>query len=57
MIRTWRCRVFGHKWKAEESDYDHNIGARLQSWRDCERCDAWRETYHHSVGEVDRVLG
>lgn len=58
-IRTWRCRLFGHKWGPEQSDWDTNVGALMMSWRDCERdgCEGWWETYHHMAGGKQRVLG
>lgn len=47
-FKTWRCRLFGHKWGPERSDYDPNIGRLVESWRDCQRkgCEGWWETYN-----------
>jgi hypothetical protein len=60
-FRTWRCRLFGHDWGPEESDYDENIGARLSSSRSCQRngCEGWLETYHHAepADWKGRVIG
>ena len=56
-FKTWRCRLFGHKWGPEKHDYE--IGVRTQSWRDCERknCEGFWETYHYLAGGKDRVWG
>jgi len=47
-FRTWRCRLFGHDWGPEKSDYDPNVGVRTESWRDCQRprCAGWWETFN-----------
>jgi hypothetical protein len=51
-IRTWRCRLFGHKWGPEDRDYEPNTGCLMQAWQECERspCEGWRETYHYTSG-------
>lgn len=56
-VRTWRCRLFGHKWGDEQHDYDPNIMARMESWRECQRpgCEGWWQTFHYMGGE--RVWG
>lgn len=58
-VKTWRCRLFGHKWGPEKHGYDPNIGALMESWRVCERpgCDGWWETYHYLAPGKQRVLG
>ena len=58
-LKTWRCRLFGHKWGPEHHDYDPNVGDRTESWRNCERkgCEGWWETYHYMAGGKQRVWG
>lgn len=58
-IKTWRCRLFGHKWGAEKSDYEPNTGHLMEQWRECERpgCEGWWETYHYLSGGRQRVFG
>ena len=48
-IKTWRCRLFGHKWGPEQRDYDPNVDVLTESWRECERpgCEGWWETYNY----------
>ena len=48
-IKTWRCRLFGHKWGPEQSDWDPNVHVLMESWQECERanCEGWKETYHY----------
>ena len=55
---TWRCRLFGHKWGPEESTYDPNIDALLETSRSCERprCSGWWETYN-AFGPARGKLG
>lgn len=45
-IRNWRCTLFGHKWGPEQHE-THGTEVTAESWRDCERCEAYWETYHH----------
>lgn len=60
-LRTWRCRLFGHDWGPEESDYDPNCFARIESWRSCQRpvCEGWWQTWHHAEPDdwPGRVIG
>lgn len=58
-LKTWRCRLFGHAWGPEHHDYDPNIGAKLESWRECHRdgCEGWWETYHYMAEGEQRVFG
>lgn len=58
-FKTWRCRLFGHLWGPEESDYDPNIGAKLQSSRSCLRphCCGWWETFNYMAPGEQRVIG
>jgi hypothetical protein len=47
-LKTWRCRLFGHRWGPEQSDYDPNVGVCMESWRECQRsgCEGWWETFN-----------
>ena len=58
-FKTWRCRLLGHKWGPEHHDYEPNVHALMESWRNCERdgCEGWWETYHYLAGGKQRVLG
>lgn len=60
-FRTWRCRIFGHKWGPEFTDYEPNCFARMSSWRDCERpgCVGLWETWNYAEPDdwAGRVLG
>jgi hypothetical protein len=57
-VKTWRCRLFGHSWGADESDYEPNTGAKMQSWHNCQRrgCKGYQETWHY-LGIEHRVYG
>lgn len=58
-FRTWKCRLFGHRWGPEQHEYEENTGAHMSSWRDCERknCCGWWETYHYAANGRQRVIG
>ena len=57
-LRTWRCRLFGHKWGEEECEYEENTHVKMQCWHDCVRrgCEGWQETYHYQ-GTKDDIYG
>lgn len=57
-IKTWRCRLFGHKWGPEDRDYEPNTGCLLQAWHECQRkrCEGYQETWHY-LGTKDTIYG
>lgn len=58
-IKTWRCRLLGHKWGPERSEYEPNTGHLMETWHECQRprCEGWQETYHYLSAGKGRVYG
>lgn len=47
-LKRWRCRLLGHKWGAEQHEYEYaGYDVHVGTWRDCQRkgCCAYEELW------------